>query len=75
MQMQVLILPHKTQGIIAQNHNFCRNMILPHGRKLHHGHLETAVSADSDNLPVRICQLRPHRGRQRVSHGSHAAAG
>ncbi len=44
-------------------------------RKLHHGHLERAIAADSHHLPVHVTAFGTHRSRDGISHRPHSARG
>ena len=71
----MLVLPHHTKIVIFQHHNLYGYVKLPHGGKLHHGHLERTVPADRHHLTLWSSQFCAHGRRNRISHGAHAAGG
>ena len=72
---EMLILAHQSQNVIADHDDLGADAIIFHRCQFHHGHLEPAVSADSDHLSSGLSKLCPHGSRNSISHGSHTAAG
>ena len=71
----LLDLVDQAQGVVLEQDDLHVQVRRLDGGQLVHGHLEGAVAADHDVLPLRRGNLGPDARGQGVAHGAQAAAG
>jgi len=64
----LLDLADHAQRVVVQNDNLDIQTLFHSGAEFLHTHLETPVSGNQDDFPLRCPYFSPNRGRQAISH-------